>query len=777
MRLLSWPIAFLITFFSLTLFAQEVTEIAFEQPEKEVYKIPESMILFRIQTRVGQPYNQQVANDDIKRLMQTGIIEDVLIKTTDEGHQFKVTFVLTPKPIVTQIRLIGMSNFNALDLSKLVKLQEATPLNDEKLNESCQAIRDFYLNSGYSQVKVKSEVKILPDKNVCVNILIDEGKRLRINDVKFENQTCFYDRTLKSKLANYYSILSRFLDFGIYLPDELENDKIRLRDAYWKKGYLDFEVQDVMVEPDSSDSAFVNLTFKLFEGEPYELSEIKIEGMTQFLPDNMLKDFKLKERGDIYNFELENKDVETILNAYYQIGFDAADVKVTRDANPLTHKVKITYTLVEGGPQTVRKILIKGNEVTKDYVIRRELKLEPGDPYDRLKVKKSQDRLMGLNDFNDVNISAYKTEEPAMRDMMIEVSEKQFFEPRIGGSYSDYDSLAGMITLRHSNFDITGWPDENSRLAAPNTYFSGGGQDLNAMALFGVERAAASIRFVEPWFMGHPYRFTIEGYFRNRYYDDWNEQYAGFEVAIGKQLAFIDDYTFIQLAYKFEQARVYEMESYMGPQFQSETGSEWNSSPSLLLSHNTLNNKMAPTQGHEVLALASVTPEALGSSRNFARFEIKAVQYFSFIEDILQGHIGGKIGAVPAFGDDETPLYERYFLGGGDTIRGFPYRSIGPVDDQNHVLGGTFMYIVTAEVSHPIWEFIRGAVFIDAGESTSNSANLGNTNIGAGYGLRIKIPGMDSIPPIKLDLAYPLKNEQPGCESKLRFHFDMGFAW
>ena len=123
-----------------------------------------------------------------------------------------------------------------------------------------------------------------------------------------------------------------------------------------------------------------------------------------------------------------------------------------------------------------------------------------------------------------------------------------------------------------------------------------------------------------------------------------------------------------------------------------------------------------------------------------------------------------------------VPLYDRYFLGGGDSVRGFPYRSIGPVDNNDDNYGGEFMYLFTAELSHPIYKFLRGAVFCDVGDATSaHFGPINQPNVGVGYGLRIMVPGINM--PIRLDLAYPIVCNQEGVSRKLRFHFNMGFSF
>jgi outer membrane protein insertion porin family len=185
---------------------------------------------------------------------------------------------------------------------------------------------------------------------------------------------------------------------------------------------------------------------------------------------------------------------------------------------------------------------------------------------------------------------------------------------------------------------------------------------------------------------------------------------------------------------------------------------------------------MNPTSGYHINLLGTISPKILGSSESFYRAELKASGYYSILNEAIIFMGGAKFGTVGGFANsDEAPLYERYFLGGGDSLRGFKYRSISPRDPNGVPMGGQTMMLLTGEISHPIWNFIRGAVFTDIGNVWGDSWEFGKVNIGIGYGLRIIVPYLNA--PIKLDLAYPILNEQEGEKEKLRFHFNMGFTF
>ena len=193
------------------------------------------------------------------------------------------------------------------------------------------------------------------------------------------------------------------------------------------------------------------------------------------------------------------------------------------------------------------------------------------------------------------------------------------------------------------------------------------------------------------------------------------------------------------------------------------------------LQRDTLDNPYDPRNGYLVSLYGALNSQGLGGTIDYYKLELKGNNYVSFCNDWFVLMTAFKLGTVGTFNGDHVPLFDRYFLGGGDTLRGFPYRSIGPADCNDDNYGGQFMWLGTVELSHPIYSIFRGAAFMDIGNSTSGSFGpFGDPNMGVGYGLRINVPGIAV--PIRLDLAYPLVCNQPDVKKRLRFHFTAGFS-
>ncbi|MDD3118832.1 MAG: outer membrane protein assembly factor BamA [Victivallales bacterium] len=744
--------------------ADKIGQVTFEQLGS--YKLSEDELKFNVQSRSGDEFVPKNIDADVKRLTATGSFADVVAESRHlPDGKVDVTFKLMAKPMVQEIKFVGNRKFPTSDLDQEITLRAELPLNDKNLRESANKLRRYYRDKGYNEATVTPEVKSSGKNSVTVTFRIDEHLRLKVNDVTFSGNTVFSSWDLKWALATRHSFLSRFFEIGLYNPRELELDKLRLRQKYWTKGYLDFKVEDIKVTPEAGNPEYVDVNFKLFEGKPYTVDKVTITGNRK-IGTVELERRVLLHHGQIFDLDKENQTKDAIEAAYAALGYADFQCRAVRHPNFQTHLVDIDFELTEGIPYTVYDVNIKGNKVTKDKVIRRELVIQDGDPVDKNRIEVSKSRLMGMGYFEDVKTSTANAEEYGRKNVTFSVKEKRNYEFKIGGGFSDVDSLFGMVSLTNNNFDITD----------PERYFQGGGQRLRLAGIFGLRTYGGNIDFTEPWLFDMPLRWDLSGYWNQVTYRYWDEQRIGFRTALTKK--FFDDFTSVSLGYKFEQVNVYDMDNSATALLKSERGRDWVSSPSLEITRDTRDSLTDPTSGYLVSALTSVTPKFLGSSNNYYRLESKGIYYMNFLDKALIWHNGFKIGTIASFDrDDPVPLYERYFLGGGDSIRGFPYRRISPVDNNGWNIGGQTMLLLTSEITHPIWRFIRGAVFVDAGSAWKNSYSMGfnQFNMGAGYGLRMKLPMINA--PIKLDLAYPIVMNQENCPRRLQFHFNMGFTW
>ena len=753
--------------------ADPISAVDFEQSGPE--KLPVDQLRLVIKSRPGLEYSRETLNDDVKRLYDTGNLTDVAPSATrtDDG-KIRIVFRTKSTPRILQIRYEGNAKFPPHELAAKVTLAEGGLLNQKQLRESTAALRKFYTEKGYRDALVFPA--IIPDGKggVILSFKIDEKLRLKVNDVVFEGSTKFSQWDLRHSISNQFSyinyipLLNDYLNFGLLDRRELELDRARLRDKYHDIGYLDFRIKDVSVTPSEKDPEYVNIKFELEEGEPYTVSEIALFGNTVIKTEEIMEQIRLKN-GETFSSSREDASCRAILSLYETLGYADVVCRAQRTADPASHTVKVAFQLREGRKYHVRDVVIVGNTDTKEKVIRRELAIQPGDPVDKNRIEISRQRLLGMGYFTQVEATPVNADAADEKDVRFSVEEKPVrYNFRIGAGASDVNSVFGMAEISCENFDITN----------PTNLFYGGGQRMRLQGIYGIDNAGFNVDFVEPWLFDLPIRFELSGYMNLVEYENWDEWRVGARTSIQRKI--FDDFTTIALGYKFEVVRVNNVDSRLKDYFKEEglSGTFRVSQPSLMIGRDTRDSIMDPTEGYNINFFSSITPMALGSSSNYYRIEGKGSYYVSFFDKAIVAMVGAKLGTVSSFNrdDENVPVFERYFMGGSDSLRGFEYRTVAPTYNRE-AIGGQTMLLLTAEVTHPIWGPVRGAIFVDAGNAWRNSWSMAfsGINIGAGYGLRVRLPWINV--PLKLDLAYPVLNNTDCESSKFRIHFNVGFTF
>lgn len=746
-----------------TVFAGDIADIKFEQNSS--YTFSESQLMFNIQSRKGQVFDKKILDQDVKRLFSTGMFSDVTVNVEeDDIKDVVITFTVAPKALVSAVNISGNKKFSEEELRKEITIFAQNPQNDQHLRESVTNLRKFYKQKGYQDATVVSNLKPAADGSVTVNFEIKEHLKQKVNNVTFQGNTEFGNWRLKQIVETQYSFFSWLFDTGLFAKDELERDKQRLRDLYLQYGFLDFEVKDIIVTETDDDPEFVNVTFIVDEGLPYIVGNVTVTGNSSMESDILLSGLKV-ESNDAFNVKTARRDVTFMDRKYGSKGYADFRCEIVRTPDYATHMVDIEYKISEGSVYTVRNINITGNKVTKDYVIRREVKLQPGAVMDQTRLERDKSRIMNLRNYKSVDAVTVDAGQ-GKKDVNITVEESKTMHVKLGAGYSDMDDASVMLEVSETNFDISD----------PANYFRGGGQTARARAKFGRNSDNFSIDFTEPYMWDEPIGMNLKAYHTADYYSDWDEKRTGVAGSLSRR-ELMDEFNTLTLGLRFERVKISDVSNSLSPIFHEQEGSDQISAISLSFTRDTRDSRIEPTEGYYMNALTELNTEALGASDDFYRVELKGSKYYPLLDKSLILHTGIKAGIVDTFDSKRVPLYERYFMGGGDTVRGFERREISPVDYNEDPYGGKSMLLANIELMHPIYESVRGAFFTDAGSVGEEAGDIGfdDMNVGVGYGLRIKIPQLGA--PLKLDMAYPVVTGRDHHDEKWRFHFDMGFDW
>ncbi len=716
-------------------------------------------ILTKIKTRVGQEYRQVVISDDLKRLYNTGYFSDVRVDRKEEGNGLKVIIYVDEKPIVEEITFSKIRYYSKKVILSKIKTQAGKFLDKKTLNDDINTIKELYIKKGLTQAEVDIEEFVDEATNkVTLHVVIREGYRVKIRKINILGNAAYKDakaiKAMKSRSAWIFN--------SGYLKEEvLAEDMERLQAFYEKNGYIDARAT---YSVEKLHRGLVNVDVTVDEGKRYYVGDIVLTGnaiVSSYEIDASMKDIK---KGKIFSKVKLADDLANIRSLYFDKGYIFAKINESTSLNPQDGRVDLKLDVEEGGIAYINKIKVQGNTQTRDIVIRRELRMYPGDQFDGVKLRRSKERLANLGYFEDVNFDIQDTDVQDQKDLLVEVKEAKTGSFSFGGGYSTVDSLIGFVEVEQKNFDFANWPS-----------LTGGGQRLSARAEIGSTKNSEMISFTEPWMFDYPISGGFDLY-RMAHLRESDTGYAydqtrtGIKLRAGKE---ISDYLSTAGYYRLESVDISNMDPVESADLQAEVGKNMVSSVGASLTRDHRDSTITPTKGWVGTIGSDVAGGPFGGDKDFYRLEVNAAYYVPLRYNAVVS-LSGRAGYVDAYGSSKkVPIFERYFAGGAQSIRGYSERGIGPVDvNTKDPIGGESILVGSLEYTIPLIEVIKLAAFFDAGNVWPKSTDLGSDKLYAGYGLgfRVKTP----IGPMNLDYGIPLQKE-PGEDSKNsgKFYFSV----
>jgi outer membrane protein insertion porin family len=724
-------------------------------------------LLSKIKTKVGATYSANVARDDIKRLYALGYFDDVQVKLTAAGKGVNVTFLVTEKPIIESINFKGACHISRGVLDSTLKTKVGAYLDKQRLRSDLEEIKRTYARKGFSMADTRYDSILNEETNkVAITIIITEGLSARIKQVAVEGNQAFNDNKIvsliKSKPSKWWLFRKGYLD-----EPTLQEDIERLLAFYRREGFTDVTITK---ETALVQSAWYKLILKIKEGQRYYVGEVTIEGNQVFSAPELKKHLTDIVGERVFSQEALSSDEFNLRSFYMDNGYVFAKVTGTTSVNRQTGKVDVVFSVIEDEIVYVNLIKIKGNVKTKDVVIRRELRLKPGERFDGAKLRRSKERLYNLGFFDEtegIDFDIEPTKERNKSDLIVQVKETHTGNFSFGGGYSSIDQFVGFIEIEQKNFDWKNFP-----------YFTGAGQNLRLRATIGSLTESFDLSFTEPWIFDYPVSFGFDAfkYSHDRESDvgyGYNEDRLGGALRLGREFS---DYWRAGSFYRLQKIEITDIEETATADFKKEGGDNTLSTLGLSATFDTRDNVFEPHRGIVFYNSFECTGGPLGADKDFTKIW-NATTYFLplFKNSVLM--FKARSGIENPFGNsDEVPVYERFFAGGADSIRGYNERKVGPIDPSTEdPIGGEAIFIGNVEYLYPLWKYIRAAAFVDTGNVWRRMEDFGSGNLktGVGVGLRVKTP----LGPFKLDYGYPLK-VAPGEESKqgqFHFSFSRGF--
>ncbi|MCX7857435.1 MAG: outer membrane protein assembly factor BamA [Deltaproteobacteria bacterium] len=711
-------------------------------------RVDRGVVLNAIKTRENDVYDLERLREDMKNIYRTGFFSDVQIdvKETEKGKV--VTFVVIERPVVKAIYIQGNKKVKTDEIKEKIKIKPNAVLNTEKVKETVDEIKKLYAGKGYYATKVEHEIVYGEAYDVTLNFKIEEAKKAYVRKIEFRGNHSFKAAELKKYMkVKEKGMFSWFTGSGIMDEDVLEEDRKNIEAFYMDRGYAKVRtgVPEIML---SNDGKTISIVMQIDEGPVYKVGKIDFSGDILGSPDALRNSLSLRS-GDLFRGSIFQKDVLKLMDFYQDRGYAFCDVIPLTSINDEEKTVDVKFDIRKNQEVYFNRINIVGNIKTKDKVVRRELKFAEGDRFSATKLSESKRKLRNTTYFKEVDMKIQRTEKPDRVNVDVVLEERPTGTLSMGVGYSTAEKIIVSGSISQDNL-------------------FGTGRKVYLDASLGSVSSDFRLTAVDPYFLDYNLSTGISLSNYRRIMDTYNYKITGGSLSLNRPLT---DYVSLGLRYRYERNNVYDVEETASRYIKEQKGKRTTSGVTLSLAKNTIDDVLNPTQGD----FGNLSVENAGGILGGNVYFVRSIAYYGryikagFWDSTFM--LKGTIGAIWPYGGRKLPVYEKFFVGGINTIRGFKYGEAGPKDEEDEVIGGKNQVIFNAEWIFPIFKpaGLKGVLFFDCGHGFDDAEGfIKNYRFGSGFGIRWLSP----LGPIRLELGFNLSPRKG--EKRSVFDFMIG---
>jgi outer membrane protein insertion porin family len=747
-------------------------------------RVEDDGIRLHLKSRPGELFNSGIVEQDVKAIFRMGFFDDVQAELSPDGV---LTYAVKEKPYVRELKVQGAAQVSREKIEAALGVSPRTILDRAKVAEGVEKVRKLYADQGYVNALVDFAVTVESNNQAVVALDIVEGGRLLIKRIAFEGNNSFSVSELKDQIQTKEEWVFSFItNRGVLDRDLLTNDVAMLSQYYNDNGYVEHKIDDPVILR-ARDG--LEVVFRIHEGPQYRVGKVEIGGDLIQDGRQMLKSVKLTT-GQIFRGSRLREDITTLSEMYSNKGFAFVQVDPVTNIDRAQKNVNVALVIAKGPPVYFNRVLVAGNTKTRDKVVRRELLASEQELFSSTKITQSRNALQRTGYFEDVQMTTKKTAQPDTVDVLVDVKEGPTGTFQVGGGYSSGDGFLFNANISEKNL-------------------LGRGQGVTGNFSFGSRRQDFIVNLNDPYFLDSKMGVGIDGFKTEREYTDFDENKIGFGVSttyplkdfkmpfLGRPRAERNigsdelasnatptmwDYMRGGVSYDLTHENIDGVSRTAPDLIRSEAGKSLTSSVTPGLSYDSRDHFFAPTEGTK--SALSVKMAGLGGDTRFIKSDMSARWHYPLLKDPKWGGswvlaLGGQLGygvglAERNNGSKDLPLFERYFLGGINSVRGFADRSLGPrapskcdTDGENckstDVIGGGKALVLNSEILFPIMEQygVRGVAFFDMGNAFENFS-FGELRRSVGAGVR----WMSPFGPLRVELGLPL-NKKPDDETSV----------
>ena len=720
--------------------------------------LDDDVVLMRLKIQPGDVYDPKAVNTELKNLYDLGYFDDIEIAMDESAEGKRLIINVKEKPLIQAITVEGAQELDADDLLAAIATKTGAVLNPRVLADDMGKIRELYRKDGYYNAKVNYNLDQADAKRARLTIVVDEGNKLYVTDIVIQGAKQLDPDDLKDELAlSERGLLSWVTGSGVLREEILDRDAAALEAYYGNRGFLNAKVGQPEV---TYTETGITVTFQVDEGVRYKVGSVDFAGDMIGAPQDLntivgMDD--LAEEKDYFDRSVMRADLQKLTEHYSNFGYAFAEADVKIDRNDTENTLGITYTMSRGTKVSINRVLIEGNTKTRDNVIRREMRLVDGDLFNGSQLRRSNARLNKLDYFETVEITPEPAETPNELNLRVKVKEKATGQFSAGVGYSSYSQVffSGQVLERN---------------------LFGMGYQLGFTGTISSRSADYTTTFWNPHYNDTKLGMGVSIYNKLNDYSDYDKQSMGGRLLFGYPLG---EYTNLSWNYRLEKYTIEDVDDDADKIIKDIEGENWASAFYASIKRDTTDRRINPTKGLTHQFSVEYGGGILGGDDDFIKYIADANHYFPVFLDTIF-HVHAQAGYVMENGGDSIPPFERFYLGGMNSVRGYKERSISPLYDdkdasqgydEGEEKGGNKSFFFNAEYLIPLHKEmgLLGLVFFDCGNAWDEDENIDfDLYKSVGAGVRWYSP----LGPLRLEYGYPL--DENNGERKGRFEFSVG---
>lgn len=756
----------------------------------------------KLAIKKDQPITREKLDQSYKDLWATLQFKDVQIVPAVNPATGKVvvTIHVVEYEAVDAVEFKGLKAIPLNQIKPTLRIGPGSVLNDYHLKQDRDYIREQYLLKGYYFSSVREEYRRGPT-GVILTWVITEGPMVSVREIIFSGNRSVSDGDLRRYMLTRPNGRLLFIPTGKepFVERNLREDIERIKLYYRLEGWLDIHFGERVFVKDlvfNEDRTQVTIKIHVDEGDRYRIRSVRFQhdaGDKILFPDEEIRPWLVSKEGDYYTENNANRDVQSLRSRYGEKAYILAEISHTYIADREKNELDLVFTIKENQKQFVGRIVFEGNTKTREDVLRREMtrrNFVPGEEFNNRNLTRALTVLRDKgwmdpmkNDegyIRGIRVRTAPGDQDNSQDVNVDLREGDTGNIRFAAGYSSAFGILGIFEFQQRNFDLGDLPSSFSDLLSGNG-FAGGGQNLRIRLAPAARRQSYVAEFREPYVFGYEFGLGLRGYSTNTIRESWDEERVGGSITFDKRF----EPFAAQLTLNGYEIDIDDVEANAPLSVQELSGNHTVFSLTPAVIFDTRDSILIPSEGVRISLSYEYGGQILGGDFDFHKYildfegyltvwDLEPLRPGSMMKHVLSTQLTfGWAEEARDRGPKEVPIFERFFAGGRDSIRGFDFRGMGPHQNGDPVGGEAYVF-ASVEYSFPLFvEILRGAFFYDLANLTPTIDDLShqkwrNT---VGFGIRFMIPQLGNIP-VALDFGFPLSKDDD--DERQTVTFDIG---